>query len=172
MHAYDSTTIEHEGHSITVSWHYDEGLREPWKENDGHGPVSEWTTRDKQAGELVLCKDGRSKRFYDFAEACRIAKRDGWDSQPFNKGQESKRQQAAKAARADFEYLRAWCNDEWHWSYYTVTIEGMDYDESCGGIESDSQAEIEQEALADAKAWLEQELAESEAMAARDILTA
>lgn len=50
----------------------------PWDEEAGHGPVSDWTTRDKRPGERVLSSDHGSKRFYDVAEANRIAKREGW----------------------------------------------------------------------------------------------
>lgn len=102
----------------------------PWEEEDGHGPVSDWTTRDKQPGELVLNSDRHSKRYYDFAEACRIALRDGWGI-----GQDrladwteragrapTKRQIAAAAARADYERLRAWCNDEWRYVGVIVTL--------------------------------------------------
>lgn len=171
MNAYDSTTRTHKGHTITVSWHYDQDCGEPWKEHDGHGEVSEWTTRDKQPGELVLCSDGRSKRFYNFAAAVRTAKRDGWDAKPYNTGHETKGQQAAKAVMADYEYLRAWYNDEWHWSGYTVEIEGFDYSESLWGIDSPSQKQFEEEAFADAIEWLENELTEREDAECRDVAT-
>ena len=46
------------------------------------------------------------------------------------------------AARADFERLRAWCEDDW--SYVVLTVELLDDDgdktgitESLGGVESD-----------------------------------
>lgn len=172
MTPYHTVTREHAGHTITLSWHYDPFMGPPWEEHDGHGPVSEWTRRDKWAGELVLCEDRSRKRFYDYAGACRIALRDGWDSLPYNTGQETKRQQAAKAARADFEHLRQWCNNQWHWSCYTVEIDGFDYNKSCWGIESTSIRETTTEAFASAVEWLDRELMESEAMAARDIVTA
>lgn len=62
----------------TATIHSDDSMGEPWKEHDGHGEVSDWTTRAKLPGEMVLSEDGRSKRFYDFAEACKTARRDGW----------------------------------------------------------------------------------------------
>lgn len=62
----------------------DEYMGAPWEEHDGHGVVSDWTSRDKRPGEMILSEDSRdcSKRFYDFAESCRIARRDGWGSLP------------------------------------------------------------------------------------------
>ena len=94
----------------------------PWENADGHGPVTAWERRDKRPGELVLNSDRGAKRFYDFAGACRIALREGWDAAPYNEGDETKRQQAAKAARADYEYLREWCNDEWRYVGVIVTL--------------------------------------------------
>lgn len=113
----------------------------PWDEECGHGPVSEWTRRAKLPGELVLCEDGQSKRLYDFAEACRIARRENWDAKPYNLGQQTKRQQAAKAALADYKRMRDWCLG--NWNYVGVCVVAR----KCGielgnallwGIESDA----------------------------------
>lgn len=136
-------TIEHNGREYAVTIERDDCIGAPWDEHDGHGEVSEWTTRAKMPGEMVLCEDRGSRRFYDFAGACQIARRDGWDAKPYNTGQETKRQQAAKAAMADFERLRGWCNDEWSWVYVTVTAkcdccgDFTGRSETLGGIESD-----------------------------------
>lgn len=63
--------------------HHDDSHGTPWEECDGHGDVSDWTTRDKRPGEFILSDDGRGrKRFYDFASSCRIARQDGWGSLP------------------------------------------------------------------------------------------
>lgn len=136
----------------------------PWDWDDSQGPVSEWTSRAKLPGEIILCQDRGSKRYYNFAEACRIARRDKWDAKPYNTGQESKRQQAAKAAMADYKRLRAYC--EGHWQYVCIgvhaskrgTILGSAY---LGGVESDAHDyivqcanELTDKALSDAKAEL------------------
>ena len=71
-------TIEIDGRTFNVTIEPDSSHGAPWEEEDGHGPVSEWTRRDKRPGERVLCEDRGSRRYYDFAEACRIARRDGW----------------------------------------------------------------------------------------------
>lgn len=119
----------------------------------------------------MLCDDNRtglrgntSRRFYDFAEACRIALRDGWNAAPYDVQGETPRQRAAKAARADFERLRAWCNDDWQWCGVIVTAsrEGIDLGRaSLWGIESDAGAylvevanELAGEAIAEATAML------------------
>ena len=134
------TTITRNGLTFRVTHEQDTDHGAPWEACDGHGPVSEWTSRDKLPGELVLNSDGRQCRYYDYAEACRIARRDGWDAPPYKTG--TARQRAARAARADFEYLRAWCSDEW--TYMGVIVELLDDDgeavdsASLWGIESDA----------------------------------
>ncbi|HEU0198537.1 MAG TPA: hypothetical protein VFQ88_15165 [Nevskiaceae bacterium] len=140
---------------------YDAGA--PWDREDGHGPVSDWThvtgwrpnptTRylDRPAGSLILCQDDCSARFYRFAEAMRIAKRDGWGLSALDTarlhdklGHDPKPGEIREAVvRADFERLRDWCNDRWE--YVTVGVRLLDVDgrstgeaESLGGVESDA----------------------------------
>ena len=74
--------IEYEGASFEVRIEPDDFGENPWASEDGHGPVSDWTTRDKLPGEVILAQDGRYRRFYDFAEACKIARKDGWGFLP------------------------------------------------------------------------------------------
>jgi hypothetical protein len=132
--------LEHNGHEYTVTIEDDTNTGAPWLESEGHGPVSEWTTRDKRPGELVLSEDGRAKRFYDFSAACKLARADGWDAAPYNTGQESKRQQAQKAALSDFDYLRRWCAGDWRYVGVTVRRAGdcacCAPSESVWGVES------------------------------------
>lgn len=145
----DTHTIEHNGRTYQVAIVHDDCQRTPWEEEDGHGPVSEWRRRnyagyyDKAPGEMLLCEDRGSARFYDFAEACRIARAEGWDAKPYGTG--TKRQQAARAALADFDRLRRWCEGDW--CYVGVIVSPLcdccgtpdgDRAESLWGIESDA----------------------------------
>jgi hypothetical protein len=75
---YDDSTFEHEGFTFKVNFPYDTDTGMPWENCDGHGVVSDWTRRDKRPGEVELCSDRGSKRFYDVQESTKIAKRDGW----------------------------------------------------------------------------------------------
>lgn len=70
------------GHEYEMRVEPDRNHGAPWDEEDGHGTVSNWTRRSKAAGELVLCEDRGYFRYYDFAESCRIARRDGWGFLP------------------------------------------------------------------------------------------
>ncbi len=126
------------GYSVRVHVDYDPDMGPPWEEHDGHGPVSEWTSRDKAPGELLLCADRSQKRYYDFSAAVALARKDGWGA----KGDEGLTggAKAAHAARADYEFLRRWANDQWHWIVVGVEVSragaviACDY---CGGIEDD-----------------------------------
>jgi len=150
---YDSKTVEHRGYSIKVCYHVDDDSTPPWKQSDGHGPVSDWTSIEaKQPGERVLSKDHGSYRFYHWQEAMATAKKDGWGLTDEAKVKLAKRlgkpvtalrpgEITAEAVQMDFDYLQGWCNDEWHWAGYTTEIttpEGETFDgDSCWGYSSD-----------------------------------
>lgn len=148
---FDGDTFTHAGTQFIVSFENDEDHGAPWDNEDGHGPVSEWTSRDKKPGERVLSSDRSSKRFYDFAEATRIAKRERWGA-----GQEwldafftkhgrapTPGEETAQAVERDFEHLRGWANDEWHYVGVCVRHVSQDADErysyALWGIESDAE---------------------------------
>ena len=114
-------TIElSKGYTAQIEIERDEHMGEPWKEHDGHGNVTEWVTRDKRPGERLLCSDRSQKRFYDYQGAIEKARAEGWDAPPYSTG--TKGEQAVRAVNADFELLRAWCNDEWYWCGVIVTV--------------------------------------------------
>lgn len=85
-YACEGDTIECvvDGFTVRARIVHDPDHGAPWDEEDGHGPVSDWTRRDKRPGERILSSGMRSgeHRFYDFAEAVKIAKRDRWGSLP------------------------------------------------------------------------------------------
>lgn len=137
----DTITAQHDGFTLTATIHADNDYGSPWDECDGHGPVSDWTSRDKKPGELILSSDRSSKRFYDYAEACKIAARDGWGMTGGKLTGESKRAYAARAAMHDYKALKAWCNDEWSYCGVAVTVSRNDvqltgdYNHALWGIE-------------------------------------
>ena len=145
MNAYKLDRIERNGRTYKVSWYYDDAIGEPWKHHDGHGAVTEWERRDKKPGELVLCEDRGSRRFYDFQHAVKVARNEGWNAKPYKFN--SKREQAAAAARADFEYLRGWCENDWFWCWIQVVLlddegdETMHY-ENLGGLEENWESGV------------------------------
>ena len=124
--AYRTETRESGTLSLRVEWFYDSDSDAPWDNEDGHGPVSDWEPRSKKPGEMILNSDRGSHRFYDFAEAVKIAKRDGWNTAPYNWPSEGARAHAA--AMADYERLRQWCTDQWHYCGIVVTLLDADGD--------------------------------------------
>lgn len=142
----DESTVEVDGFTVCARIERDETFGAPWEEHDGHGEVSDWTTRPKLAGEFVLSQEGftgGTRRYYDFAGACRTARADGWGTADGQQPEESARQYAARAALEDFERLKAWCNDWWCWAGVVLTVSREDVElggASLWGIESDAGA--------------------------------
>jgi hypothetical protein len=119
----DGQTITVDGRSFRVHVERDEDAGAPWDNADVHGPVSDWRALDsKRAGERVLHRDRDSARFYDVREAQRIALRDQWGIDPKEAEGLTARQIAARAVEKDFDYLRAWCADEWFYVFVFVTL--------------------------------------------------
>lgn len=121
----DSITIDQ--FTITATIRHDDHSDAPWDAEDGHGAVSDWRQRnysghyEKRGGELVLCSDGASARFYDYAAACNLALRDGWGYAK-HRASMTPRQYAALAARADYNRLAAWCDGQWCYVGVIVTV--------------------------------------------------
>jgi hypothetical protein len=147
---YDGDTFERNGRTFKVEFPYDEMNHEaPWDASDGHGPIREaragYTGRpSKDPGEVVLTSNRGTYWIYNFAEAIRIAKRDGWNAKPYDVPGETNGQKAVKAVRADMEYLRRWLDDQWQWIGVVVTLLDEDGEEtdrtaSLWGIESDAR---------------------------------
>lgn len=172
----DCVALPHGGLRLNITTESDPDHGAPWKECDAHGPVSEWTTREKRAGERVLASDRRAKMFYDYAGAIALAKKDGWDAPPYKTG--TKGEQAARAVDADFEFLREYCAGLWEYIGVIVTLTDEDGNElgreSLWGVESrgnywrEMALELAQ-GLIDAH---EKETAERDHWEARDTMTA
>ena len=127
------------GNRFKVTFSYDD-YQAPWEVSDAHGEVSEWTKRDKKPGEVILCKERTTQRYYDMQGAIQKAKAEGWSCDNVLPT-DTHGQKAAKAAQADFEYLKAWCSVDWWYCCLHVAmldINGEElpgYDEYLGGVE-------------------------------------
>ena len=127
-----------------VKIEYDTDYNPPWENSDGHGVVSDWEHREERDRRWVLCQDRWDYRYYDWRETMNIAKRDGW----------SRSGDIMDAVRSDYEYLRAWCNDNWY--YVGLIVELYDAndelisEESCWGYESYCEDYL----CSEARSWL------------------
>lgn len=175
-----------DGYSVRVKVEYDDCAGQPWKECDGHGPVSDWRPRNSKApGERVLVEDRGKCRFYDFAGAVALARKDGWGAAG-DDGMTAGAK-AAHAAEKDFDYLHGYCNGTWYYVVVTVEVsrksEVVERD-SCGSIESfgdywrEQAAEsarciirTDQEARRNAAVAKRKETMERKRWACRDVVT-
>jgi len=147
---YHTETLTVGGTNYRVNYSYDSDSSP--LDDDGHGIVSEWENRDKKPGELILNSDRSSKRFYDFAGSMAKARAEGWgisgDVTGLSKGEILQR-----AVMADYEYLRGWCNDDWHYvllQVYPLTVDGDELkskSEYLGGIDSTDDEYLKSMAL-------------------------
>lgn len=163
---YDSKDFKHDGRAFRAFFYADDDDSDaPWDREDGHGPVSDWRRgRDKSPGERTLQEDRGQYRFYDVAAATRIARRDGWGLSPEDQttwllahgrrpdmGSMRPGEIVAEAVERDFQRLRAWCNDQWH--YCGVAVRALDddgepigdeYAHALWGVESDGGAYLDE----------------------------
>jgi len=145
MQAYHTEDYtDSEGQRFRIEHHYDWDAAPPWEQCDGHGPVSDWTNRDKHPGELVLNSDRHGyKRFYDFQHAIKLAREEDWGCASLLPKHE-RGEALERAVRADYEYLKAWCDDKWHYmgiEVFPLTEDGDELrskSQSIWGIESES----------------------------------
>lgn len=119
-------TFSHGTHTFRATIEHDDCADAPWDACDGHGSVRKtMDPRTKNAGEVVLHVGDRGcySFVYDFAAAVRTARKDGWNTAPFDTV-ETAGERAVRAVKADMEYLRGWCADDWE--YVNVTVELLD----------------------------------------------
>jgi hypothetical protein len=191
-------TVEAHGLKFKLTIEQDEDSRVPWKECDGFGPVREANKGyyerhvSKRAGERIL-HDGERNEYtwvYDWAEALKLAKKDGWglstDQRPTNWDTLTKGQQRVLAVQHTFDFLKAWCNEDWVWCGVCVELTGyhgpLDTERSLWSVEywqykalSDEKnsyvREIIDEMTEEIADRYHAEEAEKQACAERDIVT-
>lgn len=126
-----SDNIEVKGIKFNVSFDYDDIIEYPWDCCEGHGPVRRSSRphrdgqSDKRPGEVPMNSPGRNEYqfYYDWKEAIKIAKRDGWNTEPFDAPNKAER-----AVKANFDYLCGFVNNDWQ--YVIVTVENVETGES------------------------------------------
>ena len=144
---YDGDTFEHNGNRFRVAFLSDDTMGAPWDEHDGHGPVTKAPLRANYRGYISKAPGQRflgEHWLYNFAEAVRMAKRDGWRAlEDVGRADMTRGQLAARAAEEDFQRLKDWCEGRWCWIGVVVTLldddgDATDETASLWGIESDA----------------------------------
>lgn len=132
---YDGDEIAYKGLRIRVAFDTDYDHEEPWNSGDGYGIISEKTDRAKRPGEREIGNKDRSgrRRLYDVQATQQRALEEGWNAPPYTG---TKRECAARAVQADYEFHDAWLKDEWHYVTITVTCLDTGEEDSCGGFET------------------------------------
>lgn len=144
----DGDTFGHRGRTFKIGITSDDSSRAPWKDYDGHGIVSErkyhpfgcGSKPPKGPGERILYWDAGYYQTYNVAETLKIARRDGWSCGEPSHTHTTARERAACAVGQNFEYLRAWCENEWFYAVIRVSLldeDGNEIDEPeyLGGVE-------------------------------------
>ena len=120
----DTISCTVDGFDVVAKIVFDESADAPWLAEDGHGPVSDWTSREKGPGERTLCEDGAHSLYYDVKESTALARKDGWDAPPYGKGTAGER--AKRAVEADFQSMRGWCQNDWSYCGVVLSVRRSD----------------------------------------------
>lgn len=145
----DTTTIEVDGYTFEVTYETDTDADPPWKREDGHGDVRisgkpHWHgegVSDKLPGERPMNKPDRNgyQYYYNWAGACKKARKDGWNTEPYDAPN-----RVHRAVLADFKYLQGWLNDDWTYVCVEVTLANRDqYTRCIGGVETHNDYHLE-----------------------------
>ena len=131
-------TLEIKGRTYRVTIEPDTDADYPWNNSEGYGPVRRSMYpagqygHDKRPGERPLNNPGRNEYqfYYDWKEASKLARKDGWNVEPYDAPHRVQR-----AVQADFDCLRRYLNGDWY--YVGVIVEDEDGEtESLWGVES------------------------------------
>ena len=150
--AFRTKRFTYEGREFEAACYYDETMGAPGDEHDGHGSMREIRSRDeKRPGERLIERD-RGYFAYDWQAAMQTARRNGWglsDEETAKLAQRlgrtpTKGDICAEAVQRDYDHLRGWVREDWHWMGVGVRIIGADgqpvgdeYADAIWGFESE-----------------------------------
>jgi hypothetical protein len=131
FNSLDSKVTLENGIEVSVRVEYDDTIRAPWKEYDGHGIVSEWRPYSehyrggdsKEPGERVLVTDRGSALFYDVQASTKKALEEDWGCGIDSHDHKTKGERAACAVQEDFDNLRRFAEGQWHYVGIVLDLE-------------------------------------------------
>jgi len=168
-HIYHEETYTHKcGKTYNVRWYHDYDMGPPQEEGDGYGVTErmDWNPTDEEQLEqhiadyepeleeetrlrlmrvLSRADWGRSGLYYDVLSSLHKARTDGWGAGAEWKAANpnaTKEAELMYVVNKDFDHLKGWYDDDWHW--LTCSVAPIDEDgeimeddrEFCGGYES------------------------------------
>lgn len=141
-----------QGWSLKFDIQYDDSCRTPWGDCDGMGVIKECRDHPGEAySDWILNSEYRCYIYYDWKATLKEAIRDRWDAKPYRVC--TKREQAMRAMRSTYDYLRRWCENDWYYVGCIVTLYDENEDEvgeeSCWGFESCCMDDI----CSEARSW-------------------
>lgn len=120
---FDTVELLHGGQKYIAKLYYDNDSGMPWENCDGHGPVIRAFTAHRSRGYKYpgwrpLNDPDRHEYqyYYDWQAACKKARKEGWNSEPYDAPN-----RVARAVEADFQFLRAYLRQDWY--YVGIVIE-------------------------------------------------
>lgn len=174
---YDSFEFELEGVLFEARIYADEDADAPWDNEEGHGPVRcVRRGEQKRPGERPLHNDRGDVWLYDWAEACKLARKDGWNAPPYDAPNRIER-----AVQADFDRMRTFLSGYWGYVGIGVALAGDDdapapsdgdfFENALWGVASDDNAYL-REVAEDLARPILAEMAEASYWKQREVLTA
>ena len=145
----NTQTIEVDGFTFTVTYEHDNDADPPWKQGDGNGDVqhslaAHWQgegVSDKRPGERPLNTASRSQfqYYYDWAGAGKEARKDGWNTPPYDAPN-----RVHRAVLADFKYMQDWIEGNWEHVCVEVTLANRpEYTSHVCGVETFTDYHLE-----------------------------
>lgn len=128
--------IEVDGYTFHVTIESDGAADPPWEQGDGHGLVrlsdnAHWQgegVSDKKPGErpLNMARNNEYQYYYDWQGACKKARAEGWNAQPYDAPN-----RVHRAVLADFKYMRDYLDGDWEYVCVEVMLANRTEYTSC-----------------------------------------
>jgi hypothetical protein len=140
----DIDSVAYQGRTIKIEWSCDEFGGKPWDYCD-YGNVTSYRYHSKNPGEVVIHESRDGKIYYDFAGAVARLKKEGCSGA-----------EADGIAKSEVKRFQDWCNGQWFYMNASVTIDGLEYTDSLGWIESDCADGVMDDLLVEAKSAIDE----------------
>ena len=124
--------LDIDGFTVMYMFEYDTDSGPPWADEDVDLMRHGYLRADKKNNERPILTNQGEYWFFDWAAACKLARRDKWNTPPYNAPN-----QVERAVQNLFDYYKAYLNEEWHYVGITVWLaEHPQYEHAVWGFET------------------------------------